>query len=117
VVSIPAEAEHGDILGRAPGEMLWDNDPSYAYGDVLRAAKTAQEPRVWNALYQQNPTPDSGDYFKREWIKLVDVLPPRAEMRVYGGSDYAVTADGTAPILWSKHHSRGEILLLLLDRR
>ena len=51
-------------------------------------------PIYWSALYQQNPVPDEGDYFKSEWLVPVDHLPPRESLRVYGGSDYAVTADG-----------------------
>jgi hypothetical protein len=48
--------------------------------------------RDWNALYQQNPIPDDGDYFKADWFGEYDELPPN--LRMYGGSDYAVTADG-----------------------
>ena len=33
VISIPAIAEADDPLGRAPGELLWDDDPEgYSYG-------------------------------------------------------------------------------------
>ena len=34
------------------------------------------------------------NYFKAEWLLPVDNLPPRDSLRVYGGSDYAVTAEG-----------------------
>jgi predicted phage terminase large subunit-like protein len=49
---------------------------------------------MWAALYQQRPAPEEGDYFKAEWLKPCDKLPPKETLRVYGGSDYAVTADG-----------------------
>ena len=49
---------------------------------------------MWAALYQQRPAPEDGDYFKTDWLKPYDSLPPRETMRVYGASDYAVTADG-----------------------
>lgn len=62
--------------------------------DALQRIKRALPPRDWSALYQQEPTPEEGDYFKAEWIHPVQSLPPLAEMRVYGGSDYAVTSDG-----------------------
>jgi predicted phage terminase large subunit-like protein len=94
VLSLPAEAEENDALGRQPGEFLWDSDPEYPYGDFLRHEKKTQTPRNWNALYQQRPAPETGDYFKVEWIKHVDILPARETMRVYGGSDYAVTSNG-----------------------
>ena len=50
--------------------------------------------RDFSALFQQNPIPDTGTYFKAEWLLPVDRLPPLDSLRVYGGSDYAVTADG-----------------------
>jgi hypothetical protein len=51
-----------------------------------------QGPRNWNALYQQRPTPDEGGYFERKWFRYYDELPK--DLRLYGASDYAVTADG-----------------------
>lgn len=73
------------------GEALW---PEQYPLEELDRIKRALPPRDWSALYQQRPSPDTGDYFKREWIHLVDHLPPRESMLVYGGSDYAVTANG-----------------------
>ena len=49
---------------------------------------------MWSALYQQRPAPEEGDYFKATWLKTCQKLPPKETMRIYGGSDYAVTADG-----------------------
>jgi hypothetical protein len=49
---------------------------------------------MWAALYQQRPAPEEGDYFKAAWLKPYDTLPARETLRVYGASDYAVTADG-----------------------
>jgi len=92
VVSLPAEAEPNDPLGRRPGEWLWDD--SYGYGKFLRREKATQLPRNWSALYQQQPSPDAGDYFSADWLRPYDRLPPRDQMRIYGGSDYAVTKDG-----------------------
>jgi hypothetical protein len=45
-------------------------------------------------LYQQRPAPEDGAYFKSDWLRPYDKPPARETMRVYGGSDYAVTADG-----------------------
>ena len=39
-------------------------------------------------------TPESGEYFKAEWLKPYTKAPALETLRVYGGSDYAVTADG-----------------------
>lgn len=94
VISMPAIAEPDDQLGRTVGEYLWDDDPNYLYGDFLRARQRETSPMMWSALYQQRPAPEEGDYFRSEWLKTYTQLPPRTEMRIYGGSDYAVTADG-----------------------
>lgn len=93
VISLPAQAKEGDQLGRAPGEFLW-SDGEYGYGEQLKELKETTPPRVWSALYQQEPTPDEGDYFKEDWFKPLDIAPAHTLMRCYGGSDYAVTADG-----------------------
>jgi predicted phage terminase large subunit-like protein len=92
IVSLPAEAEDNDPLGRKPGEMLWDD--AYGYGNFLRHEKATQLPRNWSALYQQKPVPDSGDYFKADWLKPYDKEPARETLTIYGASDYAVTDDG-----------------------
>ena len=92
IVSLPAEAEAGDLLGREPGQWLWDD--AYGYGDFLRHEKATQLPRNWSALYQQRPAPETGDYFKEEWFRPYTCEPPRETLNVYGGSDYAVTSQG-----------------------
>jgi predicted phage terminase large subunit-like protein len=92
IVSLPAEAEAGDLLGREPGQWLWDD--AYGYGQVLRQEKATQLPRNWSALYQQRPAPETGDYFKEEWFRTYVAEPPRDTLNVYGGSDYAVTSNG-----------------------
>lgn len=93
VISLPAEAEPNDPLGRLPGEWLWDDD-GYGYGAQLAELKRTMPPRTWSALYQQRPAPEEGDYFKADWLRTYTTPPPRETLRVYGGSDYAVTADG-----------------------
>lgn len=89
VLRLPMEAEVHDPLGRAPGEPLW---AEWFTQDMRDEAK--RDSRTWSALYQQRPAPDTGNYFRREWLRPVNSLPPRDSMRIYGGSDYAVTADG-----------------------
>lgn len=89
VISLPMEAEDNDPLGRSPGDPLW---PEW-FTDQMRA-DAKRDPRVWSALYQQRPVPDDGAYFLRDWLRPVEQLPPLETLRVYGGSDYAVTADG-----------------------
>lgn len=71
------------------GEALW---PQKYTAARLEKIKTAIGPRDWSALYQQRPAPEEGDYFKREWFRYYDRLPNH--LRMYGASDYAVTAKG-----------------------
>jgi predicted phage terminase large subunit-like protein len=94
VISIPAIAEANDPLGREPGELLWDEPDGYNYGAFLKARQRETSPMMWAALYQQRPAPEEGDFFKAAWLKPYETLPPRETLRIYGGSDYAVTADG-----------------------
>ena len=93
VVCLPAEAEPDDPLGREVGEFLWA-DGDYGYAEQLAELKKTTPARTWSALYQQRPAPEEGDYFKSEWLKPCTKAPPLDTLRVYGGSDYAVTADG-----------------------
>lgn len=94
VLSIPAIAGENDAVGRKPGEYLWDDPSGYDYAKYLRQRKAEETPMMWSALYQQEPAPEDGDYFKSDWLRPYEQLPDTQTMRVYGGSDYAVTADG-----------------------
>jgi predicted phage terminase large subunit-like protein len=68
-----------------PGEMLW---PEWYTADMY-----PKNPDVAQALYQNNPTPSEGNYFRKD--DLVEYgpgeLPKLAKLRIYVGSDYAVT--------------------------
>lgn len=89
VLSLPAEAQENDPLGREPGELLW---PEWFTPEMFAEAR--RDVRNWSALYQQQPVPDSGDYFKAEWIRWYDHAPDIRTLRTYGASDYAVTSAG-----------------------
>ena len=93
VLSLPAFSKPGDPLRHSIDEPLWTDD-DYGYGQQLVSLRKTTPARVWSALYQQAPAPDEGNFFKTEWIKPVDIIPHSSTLRVYGGSDYAVTADG-----------------------
>lgn len=84
VIKLPMEAQADDPIGRRQGERLW---PEWFTDEMVATAK--QDVRAWNALYQQDPAPDDGEYFKREYFNEFD-LPPGG-LHVYGASDYAVT--------------------------
>ena len=75
----------------AKGVALW---PEQYPVETLEKIKLAIGPRDWSALYQQRPSPESGNYFKAEWIKKTLLLPDKRNLHIYGASDYAVTDDG-----------------------
>jgi hypothetical protein len=80
-----ALAEPGDPLGRAVGEPLWCDD-GYGYGEQLIELSTKTPARTWSAMYQQRPAPEEGDYFKADWLRPYDSLPPRETLKVYGAA-------------------------------
>ncbi len=94
VVNLPYDCERADDpLGRKLGEGLW---PEWFTEDHV--APYRRQPRTWSALYQQRPAPDSGDFFKAEWLKpygreLAIKPPNREELIIYGASDYAVSVE------------------------
>jgi len=90
VICLPAECERADDpLGRKVGEFIW---PEWFPPGHFEPFK--RNTRTWNALFQQRPAPESGDFFKAEWLKTYEIMPPRDNLRIYGASDYAVTKDG-----------------------
>lgn len=84
VIKLPMLSTGHDPLGREPGERLW---PEWFTDEMVQTAQ--KDVRAWNALYQQDPAPEDGDYFKREYFNDYDVQP--AGLHLYGASDYAVT--------------------------
>lgn len=67
---------------------LW---PAWYPVEALERIRETIGPREWSALYQQQPQPDEGTFFKREWFGTWDKLPA---LQYYGTSDYAVTDGG-----------------------
>jgi len=72
VISLPAQAEEGDVLGREVGEYLWPDRYSV---EEYEAIKLAVGSRHWNSLYQQRPSPEEGGMIKRQWWKFYTELP------------------------------------------
>jgi predicted phage terminase large subunit-like protein len=95
VVSLPAEAEDNDPLGRAVGEALC---PERYDEQALQDTRRVLGSRSYAALYQQRPQPPEGDVLKREWFRqVVDAQPITASRIRYwdkaatdGGGDYTV---------------------------
>ena len=83
------------------GEALWPEQYSV---DALERIKRALPQRDWSALYMQQPQPDEGTFFQRDWFQEWKTKP---QLNIYGSSDYAVTADGgdyTVHRVWGVDH-------------
>lgn len=70
---------------------LWPEKYPIEALERIRRNTTAED---WSALYLQNPTPDTGTFFKAEWFKPYVQMPAKETLTVYGASDYAVTDNG-----------------------
>ncbi|MEO7172555.1 phage terminase large subunit, partial [Flavobacterium sp.] len=81
------------------GAALWPEAYPIA---ALERLKANTLPRYWSGLFQQNPQPDEGTYFQRDWLKSWEAAP--INRNIYGSSDYAVTDSGgdyTVHTIWA----------------
>jgi hypothetical protein len=81
---------------------------------ALERIRANSDPRQWSALYMQNPTPDEGTFFKREWFEFFD--PKKlTQGHAYTTGDFAVTeGDGDFTSLGT-HKYLAETLYLGVD--
>lgn len=88
VVRFPAIAIEDETYRRA-GEAL---HPERYPLKALERIRRNMTPRQWEALYQQNPVPDTGTYFTTDMIRYYDPedCPPLAEMNTYATWDLAI---------------------------
>jgi predicted phage terminase large subunit-like protein len=90
VLKLPALAEADDALGRALHAPLW---PERFNREALERIKSVlvrnEGERSWQALYQQNPTPKEGSFFKVSKLEIVDAAP--IGLRSARGWDFGAT--------------------------
>jgi predicted phage terminase large subunit-like protein len=114
IVRYPALNEEGDeyillndtIVEIAPGHPVPDgavmtrphntalHPERYTTAALLRKKMNyiaAGMRRMWNALYQQNPTPDSGIFFTKNLFRRYVHPPHRKGRRIYQAWDFAIT--------------------------
>lgn len=73
------------------GHALWPEEyPIEALERIRRNTQAVD----WSALYQQNPTPDEGTYFSRDWLRPYVDVPDRKTLQIYMSADYATTSEG-----------------------
>lgn len=78
VIRFPAICERADDLGRQPGDALWPERYSVEYLEKYKK----QKPWFFEALYQQNPLPDKGNIFMKEWWQYYDDPDMRFEYKL-----------------------------------
>jgi predicted phage terminase large subunit-like protein len=132
IVLFPALARENDPLGRAPGEALWPE--RYSVSDLQQIRASIGEFR-FEAQYQQNPLPQGGGLFKREWFRYfkigslgdvpVYIIPgregvPASQTVVFCTVDLAASmresADYFVCATWAQTR-HGDLLLLDVVRR
>lgn len=87
VVSFPALAKVDDIMGRPLDEPLW---PDRITKEFL-VSQRRLNPKGFSALYQGDPSPEDGDFFKKEWISTYQPHELPRNLRPYCSSDHAVS--------------------------
>ncbi len=109
VLSLPAVAEPGDVLGRAPGAALW---PSQYPLSALESIRATVGPYWWSALYQQRPAPPEGALFRASWWRYWDVLPPLDEQVISVDAAFKGTDDSDFVVMqvWGRSGARFYLL-------
>jgi len=108
VINFPAIATEDEYhprtgkLMRNSGEAL---HPDRYPIETLRTMEKEMGPALFEALAQQNPIPETGDFIKSEWVKRYDRLPPRFD-RIVISWDTAfknsVRSDRVAGQVWGR---------------
>lgn len=86
-VSEPSVIDEKYRLLRMPGEAL---HPERYNEKMMTAMRANQPPRIWSALYQQNPVPDEGVYFKKEYFRYEPAPPAHHGRNVFQAWDFAI---------------------------
>lgn len=121
VISLPAvlDVEPKSYDPRAHMETLW---PGRYPLEELHRRKRKMVPRVWEALYQQRPTPESGGLFKSAWWKYFDrdeveyLLRTRSYDQVFTSWDLSFKKSGNSRVAGLVFMTKGpKIFILDLD--
>jgi len=72
IINLPAIALEDDPLGRTPGEALWPENKSI---DFLISQRSEIGSKMFESLYQGNPTIATGEVIKREWWNYYNEFP------------------------------------------
>lgn len=93
ILSLPAIAGADDQMGREEGEALW---PERYTIDELQRLKQEAGSFWFSAMYQQNPQPEEGGLFKREWIHQEHIRSDMFNGHGVMAMDLAISQDKSA---------------------
>lgn len=108
-VRLPALAEADDPLGRNEGEPLWPwRYPAEALEELRLPGGIGD--RMWNALYQQRPSPKEGAIFR--WFGRFDIVPQIRKLAVTIDTAYTDNPDSdfTSWAAWGSDGQRAYLL-------
>lgn len=118
ILKLPALAEENDPIGRQVGEPLW---PERFSREALLRIQDIQTDEMsgahsFEALYQQNPTPREGAFFKVSQLRIEDAPP--AKLNIVRAWDLAASTKGdyTAGVKLGKDAETGLFWILDVQR-
>jgi len=92
----PIDTEYGWRFLRPKGEAL---HTARFPAQRLRNIKRGSQKRHWSALYQQNPVPDEGEYFRKDMFRFEPHSPDYRAMKTFIAADLAMSKKDRAD--WS----------------
>jgi predicted phage terminase large subunit-like protein len=111
IVRYPAVAVENEVY-RLEGDAL--HEDRYPL-PALNRIKKAVGPRVWEALYQQNPVPDDGAYFQRSMFQFYDPDKEPEDLTKVSAWDFAIGQkeqnDWTVGMTWGRGYDNSFYVL------
>lgn len=86
-LEVPVDEEVIEVFGNKPMAALWPNRYSLKFFEEVHR----NNPKVFRALYDGNPTPEEGDFFSKDWLQEYKPKDLPKNLRYYCASDHAVS--------------------------
>ena len=83
IISLPAHYTHLRDIDTALHEERYPTE-------ALKRMRSNVDPRIWSALYQQNPVPDEGIYFRKDDFRFERIVDFGAHVCFYTAWDFAI---------------------------
>lgn len=91
-IPLGAPVPEGARMTRPMGSAL--HEARYNVHELLKKKSNYMalgQKRWWDALFQQNPIPDDGNYFTKDMFRYYGTAPARNELYVYQAWDFAIS--------------------------